>query len=273
MADSIIRCAACDGYGWIDDSPDDLDFDEGVTGGVECRWCGGIGYVYQDGRGVSRRIPPEDYAAQSETLEDLELERLREIGYTGEAKKPWQQQVRIERGDRIAQLNSPRDDAQEEVMPKYPREALAGATPADLRWLAGQWRGDRKGDIIEEHYSDLGGNTIMGMFRWLKGETVAFYELIVVEPQGESVALRIKHFNPGAGLASWEEKEQATEFILVQQTVNRAVFLQTNKPDAPWMVYQRTVPDTLTVYFEREDADTPDADKFVYQRISMPAAP
>lgn len=101
----IVRCTACDGYGWIEEDADDFGAE---AEGVECKWCGGIGYVYRDEKGVSRRIPPEDYPAQSETLERLELERLREIGYTGQAKQPWKQQIRIERGDRIAK---PPDEA------------------------------------------------------------------------------------------------------------------------------------------------------------------
>jgi hypothetical protein len=89
----IVRCAACDGYGWLDDDED------ASTESAECRWCGGIGYVYRDERGVDRRIPPTDYERHAETLERLELERLREIGYTGTAKKPWEQRVRQERGN------------------------------------------------------------------------------------------------------------------------------------------------------------------------------
>ncbi len=87
MSDNVVvRCAACDGYGWVDDE------DEG--GEIECRWCTGIGYVYRDERGVSRRIPQSDYAALADTLERLEIERMREIGYTGTSKKPWEQEVR-----------------------------------------------------------------------------------------------------------------------------------------------------------------------------------
>lgn len=101
----IIRCDACDGYGWIE-ADFDADADEAADAGdgsdAECRWCGGIGYVYRGADGISRRISPEDCTLHAETLERLELERLREIGYTGQAKKPWQQQIRIERGDRIA---------------------------------------------------------------------------------------------------------------------------------------------------------------------------
>ncbi|GEM_PF-1394937 len=115
--DPIVRCAACDGYGWLDADEDaDLDFDTLApdaaphAGAVECRWCGGIGYVYRAANGIDRRIPPEDYAPHADTLERLEVERLREIGYTGDAKKPHQQQIRIDRGDRIVWQYQPTDE-------------------------------------------------------------------------------------------------------------------------------------------------------------------
>ncbi|MBK8027737.1 MAG: hypothetical protein IPK19_41740 [Chloroflexi bacterium] len=109
--EKIARCAVCDGYGWIEADPDAIGDPDDESDGSECMWCGGIGYVFQNERGVSRRIPSDLLAIHSETLEQLELARLREIGYSGEAKKPWQQQIRIERGDRIAR--PPEDDASE----------------------------------------------------------------------------------------------------------------------------------------------------------------
>lgn len=84
----IVSCPSCDAYGWHED-----DF----TGEEEmCGWCAGIGYVYRDGEGVDHKIPPDDLTqpALSEQLEILETERLREMGYTGGAKKPWQQDIR-----------------------------------------------------------------------------------------------------------------------------------------------------------------------------------
>jgi hypothetical protein len=80
----LVRCVSCDGYGWFDD--------EGEA--AECDWCGGAGYVYRGADGVDRRIPAGDYDALSEQLEQLERERLREIGYTGEARRPWEQKIR-----------------------------------------------------------------------------------------------------------------------------------------------------------------------------------
>jgi hypothetical protein len=81
-----VRCISCDGFGWLEDE---------FTGEQsDCDWCGGAGYVYRDAQGVDHKIPPADYARISAVLEILEEERLREMGYSGQAKKPWEQDVR-----------------------------------------------------------------------------------------------------------------------------------------------------------------------------------
>ena len=82
----ILRCVSCDGYGWVDD-----DFGGEAE---DCDWCGGTGYVYRGADGGDSPIPRADYARVAAELERLEAERLREMGYQGQARKPWQQAVR-----------------------------------------------------------------------------------------------------------------------------------------------------------------------------------
>ncbi len=78
--DEIVMCVSCDGYGWISD-------DE--TGeAVDCDWCNGVGYVYRDANGHDRKIPDADYGRVAAILEDLEAKRLKDMGYTGTAKRP-----------------------------------------------------------------------------------------------------------------------------------------------------------------------------------------
>ncbi|MCA9907356.1 MAG: hypothetical protein KC519_01820 [Anaerolineae bacterium] len=84
-----VRCPSCDGYGWISDVFD---------GEGECDWCQGIGYVCRDEQAVDHPIPLKRLPALAEKLEALEAERLRELGYTGQAKKPWDQAIRQARG-------------------------------------------------------------------------------------------------------------------------------------------------------------------------------
>ncbi len=81
----IVRCISCDGYGWHQDL-------EGHN--EDCDWCGGIGYVYRAPDGVDSRIPPADYGRVADQLEQLDQQRLRELGYRGDAKRPWEQAIR-----------------------------------------------------------------------------------------------------------------------------------------------------------------------------------
>ena len=77
----LARCPSCDGYGWFaEESEQDRALD--------CAWCGGLGYVERDERGVDRPIPPAEYLQLAAALEQLDEERLRELGYSGEAKAP-----------------------------------------------------------------------------------------------------------------------------------------------------------------------------------------
>lgn len=85
----IVRCVSCDGYGWLSDE----------DGEAECDWCSGIGYVYRGAAGVDQPIPIAELPALGEQLEALEIARLREMGYSGEAKKPWEQAIRQARGN------------------------------------------------------------------------------------------------------------------------------------------------------------------------------
>ena len=144
----------------------------------------------------------------------------------------------------------------------YSKEGLTGLTPTDLSWLTGIWKGKRGEDIVEEHWSPLGGDTLMAMFRWQKGDTVWFFEFMTIEQHGEHVLLRIKHYYPG--LKGWEEKDLSTEFLLVELREREAVFLQVNKP-GPWMVYRLEAEDRLVTYFVREGEVTKEEEMFVYR--------
>ncbi len=85
-ARKIVRCASCEGFGWHED--------EFFGEAEDCDWCAGVGYVYRDAVGRDAPIPKADFKAVADELESLESDRLREMGYRGSAKKPWQQAIR-----------------------------------------------------------------------------------------------------------------------------------------------------------------------------------
>ncbi len=149
-------------------------------------------------------------------------------------------------------------------MSRFPENGLAGVSPTELSWLTGNWLGQNGQDPVEEHWSPLRGNTLMGMFRWVKDGKVRFYELIAIEQEGEFVFLRIKHFYPK--LVGWEEKDSALEFVLVQLKGQEAIFLELDKPNARWMVYRLEGRDRLVSYFTRENEPVTETGMFEFAR-------
>lgn len=136
----------------------------------------------------------------------------------------------------------------------YSREIIS-ASVSDFAWLQGAWAGTFKDDAIEEQWSGEQCGTMMGMFRWMREGQIRFYELILIEPAGDGVMLRLKHFNPG--LVGWEEKEKAVEFALTAWDGKKAVFYELNVPKTIWMVYHRPDDGTLEVWFETPETAEP----------------
>jgi hypothetical protein len=82
----IVRCLSCDGYGWFED-----EFSGAVN---DCDWCRGVGYVYRDPHGIDHKIPEAHYGAVADQLEQLEQNRMHDLGYQGTAKHPDEQPIR-----------------------------------------------------------------------------------------------------------------------------------------------------------------------------------
>jgi Domain of unknown function (DUF6265) len=103
----------------------------------------------------------------------------------------------------------------------------AGASPAkgrvaDLAWLVGDWVGRGFGDVSEETWTPPQAGSMVGVFRQHKDGKPWFYEFLLLKDEGESVELRLKHFNPdGTG---WEEKDKFVTFKLVRLQPNEALF-------------------------------------------------
>lgn len=93
-------------------------------------------------------------------------------------------------------------------------QASPPATVDDVSWLAGRWIGEGLGGCSEENMAPPVGGQMMGMFRQTKADgSLWFYEFYTIAPKGDSITLRLKHFNPD--LTGWEEKDGFVEFPLV----------------------------------------------------------
>jgi hypothetical protein len=117
----------------------------------------------------------------------------------------------------------------------------------DLAFLCGHNRGEQDGSIINEHWSEVGGDSMIGMFREIKQGKVQMYEFLTIEQTATGPILRLKHFDPG--LVGWEEKAQVHSYPLLTWKPNEAVFERPDK--ATKMTYRSTSSSTLEVTLER----------------------
>lgn len=92
----------------------------------------------------------------------------------------------------------------------------------DVAWIAGRWRGEAMGGSFEETWNPPSGNSMIGMFKFIKDEKVQFYELLTIVEKDDSLLLRLKHFDEA--LVGWEDKDKSVEFPLVQLSDSQAIF-------------------------------------------------
>lgn len=92
----------------------------------------------------------------------------------------------------------------------------------DLDWLEGFWIGTGFGGECEEVWMPAVDGNMVGTFRfWSEGKLV-FSEFMNIVQEGETFALKLKHFN--ADLSPWEEKDKWTTFRLVEVTEHAVYF-------------------------------------------------
>jgi Domain of unknown function (DUF6265) len=121
----------------------------------------------------------------------------------------------------------------------------------DLVFLSGHNRGEMDGGIIDEHWSEVGGDSMIGMFRFIKDGKVQRYEFLAIEQAPEGTVLRIRRFSPGLTAG---DKDQTHSLPLVGFKPGEAVFQRTDK--ATKITFRSTSSSTLEVTIERPGKKT-----------------
>jgi len=127
----------------------------------------------------------------------------------------------------------------------------AQASP-DLAFLAGHWRADVGGGVIEETWFPPAHNSATGMLRWFAPDgSLRMLELITIKPGADGTpVMLLRHFD--AGMQPWED-EKAGPFTapLESHAPGSLAFRPTaNARDAVLMTYESTDPDALRVTIE-----------------------
>jgi hypothetical protein len=129
----------------------------------------------------------------------------------------------------------------------------------DIAWIAGHWGGEAIGGTFEETWNPPFGNSMVGMFKFVKDGKADFYELLTIVEENESLVLRLKHFDPQ--LVGWEEKDKSLEFPLLRLSETEATF--------DGMAFRIIDDSTLHIVVRNKHADGSVGElKFVGKRVS-----
>jgi hypothetical protein len=125
--------------------------------------------------------------------------------------------------------------------PSAASSAVKEATPVErvqsLSFLAGAWRGEMGGSLVEEVWSQPHGSSIMGCFRWCKPDgTPSMFEILTITAEGEDVLLRLRHYSPK--LVAKEEADKPLTLALREITARRAVFGAQSAGDLSSVTYE-----------------------------------
>ena len=149
---------------------------------------------------------------------------------------------------------------QDKIKNTLPFDEAAGSPQADLSavaWIAGHWRGEALGGIVEEVWTPPLGDSMMASFKLTVNGQVKFYELETISRQGETLILKLKHFS--SNLHGWEEKEETVDFRLVKVTEDKVYF--------DGMTFENVSNDEMNVYVLIGDEGKEQEAKFNYRKV------
>ena len=94
------------------------------------------------------------------------------------------------------------------------------------------------------------------MFKLLKGDEVAFYELLLLVEEEGSLSLKVKHFN--SDFTAWEDKEDYVTFRLVK--------IREDAVDFSGLSFHRINDDEIHAYLALRDDEKTWEEKLIYYR-------
>lgn len=142
------------------------------------------------------------------------------------------------------------------TMEKDEKSVSPKATLDDVAWMAGHWKGEAFGGVIEEIWSPELGGSMMGSFKLVIENEILFYELMTITEENGSLMMRVKHFDKG--LNGWEEKDESIEFVLLKKTDKKLYF--------DGLTLEKTGKKSIVIYVIIDEKGKKEEVPFTYKR-------
>lgn len=127
---------------------------------------------------------------------------------------------------------------------------------SDVSWIAGHWKGEAFGGIIEEIWSPPLGDSMMFSFKLVVDQKVVFYEIGGIREVDNTLLFQLKHF--GADFKGWEEKDETVDAKLVKIEDNRVYFDQ--------FTFEKISDNEINIYVVIADEGDVNEVKFNYKK-------
>ena len=131
------------------------------------------------------------------------------------------------------------------------------ATLEDVSWLVGSWKGEAFGGSFEEVWNPPSLGSMVGFFKFMGDEAVAFYELMLLVEEEGSLSLKVKHFNPD--FSAWEEREEYVDFRFVSADGDVIHF--------SGISFYRMSDNEIQAWIRMRSGDQITEEKLVYRRV------
>ena len=129
-------------------------------------------------------------------------------------------------------------------------------TLVDISWIAGDWQtapGGRR--QIEEHWTQVGGGSMMGMSRTVAGEKTVEFEYLRIEQRADGIYY----------VAHPKARCPGTDFKLTRASATEAVFENPQHDFPKRIIYRKGADDSLTAITDGGEGSR--AITFAYKRM------
>jgi hypothetical protein len=160
----------------------------------------------------------------------------------------------------LASILSPRSEA---IQAHKPAQFFQSDKPApafkieDLAWMSGDWETAPGRMQIDEHWTKVAGNSLIGMSRTVAGGRTVFFEYLRIEVRGADIfyVAHPKARNPG------------TDFKLVKLSGQEAVFENPAHDFPKRIIYRKNSDGSLTARIEGDGTEREKPQDFLYRPI------
>lgn len=134
--------------------------------------------------------------------------------------------------------------------------ASSSGSIQELNWMAGQWRGDYHGAVMDAFYSEPAGQMILGQTKISSGDQVEFFEFEKIVQVNDTIELTPMPFG-----------QIDVTFGLKEITKNRVVFENPQHDFPTRIIYELKESGDLFARIEGMQNGSPASEDFLFSKV------